>query len=138
MIVASCDPVAPIVSTVQSATDNNDRIVDIDILETDVGSCDPVAPIESTVQSATDNNVRIVDIDTPETVGPRMKEWLDSVERRHLNALKFDEDWLGLIGDETPLINPIPYIYAINDKISDVICRQTVVDANSLSEVHLS
>lgn len=61
-----------------------------------------------------------------------------SAERKHRNALKLDQQWLDSIGDETPLINPIPLIYAIRDEISDFDCRETVDNANSLSEVHLS
>ena len=62
----------------------------------------------------------------------------ERVKRKQRDALKSDEQWFDLIGDETPVMNPIPIIHAITDNITNLVCREAVAMADSVSEVHLS
>ena len=61
-----------------------------------------------------------------------------SVKRKQRDALKSDEQWFDLIGDETPVMNPIPIIHAITDNITNLVCQEAVTTAVSVSAVHLS
>jgi hypothetical protein len=61
-----------------------------------------------------------------------------NVKRRQLDAWKSDEQWFNLIGDEAPVINPIPLIHAITDNITNPVCQEAVTMAVSVSAVHLS